>query len=379
MRIQSLIFVLFLLLASSVYSAYPKDDKKKVEPEDGVLVEPQMPEGIVYALPRTGLMIHVGVQKTSYTPGPYSMYSQKYMGYANVRTSKEVKWMITSLEVESFSEADPNALFKAMDIVASQLAQLNSGVIAGVGISGLVSDDLVRGTAFINPDIVPLVDFPDLSSNDYYNIEVNPETGAETMVLKSQEEKAREVADYIMRLRKKRSYTILDPSDAVPEDGTAYAVFVQEAQRIEKEYLSLFVGKESISQHQFSFSFVPGNDNVKNEVLFRFSNDKGVLPVSDLSGQPVLITLLKNIKAFKEADRLKEPENDEAGVNGLYYRIPVSSSIEINFGMNMIYSGRTVIAQFGVLAPVPDDLIDGNHIIEYNTETGSIKAISGKK
>ena len=68
-----LIFLAFAVLASG------KDDKKKNVP--GAIPEPV--EGVVYALPQTGIRIHVKATRERYVHGPFQMYAQKLLGIDN--------------------------------------------------------------------------------------------------------------------------------------------------------------------------------------------------------------------------------------------------------------------------------------------------------
>ena len=46
--------------------------------------------------------------------------------------------------------------------------------------------------------------------------------------------------------------------------------------------------------------------------------------------------------------------------------------------MNIIATARTTIAQFGVVAPLPEELLQGNYAVEIPPETGAIKSVSRK-
>lgn len=372
---KTLLLTFILILSSFSLFSNPKDDKKK---ED--LPEKQTPtykEGLVYSLPQKGLKINIKAKRINSVPGPYSNYAKKYLGIADPILTENEKWELVSIWVDLFTEADPHATFKILDSTISQISVLENGIIAGIGTSGTLHNDQIIGSDFFSCKSKTL-NFNDLSSDDYYEIIVNPETGEETTEYKSIEDKAREAADYLIRLRKKRAFTILSPDDVIPEDGKGYEVFIKEAIRLEKEYVALFAGKSTESYHTFSYNFVPGSGDVKNEILFRFSEDKGVLPKRDISGKPILLEVTKNQNVFKALDKLKNSENPNAGERGYWYRIPVSSEVRITDGINTLYQGNTLMPQFGVIAPIPDNLLSEDFSIEYNIETGTIKSVIKK-
>jgi hypothetical protein len=46
--------------------------------------------------------------------------------------------------------------------------------------------------------------------------------------------------------------------------------------------------------------------------------------------------------------------------------------------MNVVATARLTIAQFGAVAPVPEELLNGEYNIEFNQETGAIRTIQKK-
>ena len=377
------IYTFFIIIVSFLFcipvnsnGAIP--DKKKSDETPQVKV-PVYPEGVVYSLPRSGFIIQVNAQKTIFKPGPYYQYAQKYLGITNADGVEKVTWTITGIKIDQFSEADPETMFKVSDTLAMPVSLLSDGVIANLNGEGTESCSQLKGSDFITKGNLTENPFTDLSSDNFYNILVDSESGTESMVLKSTEDKAREAADYIIRLRKKRAYAILDPSDPVPEDGKGYEAFIKEAQRLDKEYMALFIGKQFTTEEEFSFIYIPGSGNVKNELLFRFSADKGVLPKTDISGKPILISLTKEQDAFTSAEKLRESKHPDAGTKGIYYRVPVSATINITDGLQILYAGQAIVPQLGVVVPIPENLLNGAYQIQFNTQTGSIENVTEKE
>jgi hypothetical protein len=370
MKIRFLTIIVFILLAQTVWSTDQKE-KKNDDKNQGMLANTT--EGVVYALPRTGLSIHIKLVKESFIPGTYSIYAEKYLGYSNVKFTASDTWKIVGIQVQSFGEADPGAVYKTFGPVASMISLLPDGTLAGVNSPAVDKGEELRGSDFIDNSEMPAIVFPDQSSDDQYDIEIVSETGEEKLMLKSNEVKAREAADYLFRLRKKRAYTILNPSDGVPEDGKGYEVFIQQVEKLEKEYVSLFLGKSFQTEKEFTFNYIPGNDNVKNEVLFRFSEEKGVLPKTDISGKPISIEMIKDQKLYSSIENIYQPTVPNSGRSGLFYRIPVNASITLSEGINTLYSGRIAVAQFGLITPVPESLIREDCSLSFDPVTGSLK------
>jgi hypothetical protein len=370
MKIHFLTIIVFILLAQPAWS-FDQREKKNDEKNQGM--QSNTTEGVVYALPRTGLSIHIKLVKESFIPGPYSIYAEKYLGYGNVKFTSSDIWKIVGIQVEGFGEADPGAVYKTFGPVASMISLLPDGTLAGVNSLAVDKGEEIRGSDFIDNSEMPAIVFPDQSSDDQYDIQIVSETGEEKVMIKSNEVKAREAADYLFRLRKKRAYTILNPSDGVPEDGKGYEVFIQQVEKLEKEYVSLFLGKSFQSEQEFTFNYLPGNDNVKNEVLFRFSEEKGVLPKTDISGKPISIEVVKDQKLYSSIENINQPSGQNSGRSGLFYRIPVNASVTLSEGINTLYSGRIAVAQFGFITPVPESLIREDCSLSFDPVTGSLK------
>jgi hypothetical protein len=141
----------------------------------------------------------------------------------------------------------------------------------------------------------------------------------------------------------------------------------------------LFIGKSSKQTYEFSFDYVPGEKTAKGEVFFRFSEDRGVLPKSDLSGRPIVIEVNKDETLASKQGTVSTSTNPEAGKSGVYYRMPGMSEIRILDGTKQLAGARTPIAQFGTIAPVSEDLLTGNYKLEFYPTTGAIKSITENK
>jgi hypothetical protein len=375
MKIRLLIITVFVILTQTGWS-FNQKEKKNDDKVQGTA--PNQTEGIIYALPRTGLSICVKLIKESFRPGPYSLYAEKYLGYSDVKVAASDSWRIVGVQVQGFGEADPDAVYKTFGPVASMVSLLPDGTIAGINTGIINGSEILKGSDYIDNSEIPEILFPDQSSDDQYDTEILTETGEEKIMIKSNEVKAREAADYLFRLRKKRAFTILNPSDAVPEDGKGYEVFVQQVEKLEKEYVSLFIGKSFHSEQEFTFNFIPGNENVKNEVLFRFSEEKGILPKTDISGKPISIEMNKDQKLYSSIETISQPAGTNSGHSGLFYRIPVNATVTISEGINVLYSGRIAVAQFGMITPVPELLIREDCSLYFDPVTGSLKSVKTK-
>jgi len=165
--------------------------------------------------------------------------------------------------------------------------------------------------------------------------------------------------------------------DELHPDGEAYKVSLEELKKIEKDYLSLFVGKSTYDKESFSFDYVPKSGG-KSEAIFRISEENGIVSATDLSGKPVMIEFEIDKDLTQKYTGLVKSDNPAAGQSGVYYRVPGRATVKLISDMNVIATARVTIAQFGMVAPVPEEFLTGEYSIEYNSETGTIKGIQKK-
>lgn len=370
MKINKIIVIFLILSVVPLLTSAQKEDKKKQTSVQ--VVTPVIDEGLIYFLPRTGISVKLKVVKKQFIPGPYYKWADKYLGYKDAKGIASDDYDLVSITVEPISEADPDFIYRTTGPVASTISMRSDGVIAGINTENCIIQVIEIGNDLLNYNELPSIIFPDCSSDEYYDTEINTATGEETTTFKTEEVKAREAADYLFKIRQKRAFISNSTNDDLPKDGESFRAFLRKSEKSESEYLSLFLGKTFTSEQEFNYYFYPGSESVKNEVLFRFSDDRGVLPKSDVSGKPIMLEMNKDQKVITQIKNFSTVVGTESE-SGLYYRIPVYSTIAITDGINQYYSGRILVGQFGSVAAIPEMLLDGNYKIEYDHITGAIK------
>lgn len=359
-----------LLLSAGIAFATPKDDKKKEVP-----VTPGAPvEGIVYSLPQTGIRIHVKATCERFVNGPFSMYAQKMLGIDNVPSTSGERWNIDEMTIETFSEPDPDEVHKALGPVAQMVCLTESGILAGINSGVPTNSAKIETQNFLTKNFDNQVKFTDLSIWSFYSRADS--TKSFKMVSKNIEQKAAEAAETIFNLRNSRFSLLTNADDEPLPDGKSFEVMREELGKMEKNYLALFIGKTSKQSYEFSFDYIPSNKSTKGDVFFRFSEERGVLPKSDLSGRPIVIEVNKSESLASKQGGLSASENPEAGKSGVFYRMPGLAEIRILDGGTQLAGTRLNIAQFGTIAPVPEGLLDGNYKLEFHQSTGAIKSVT---
>ena len=342
---------------------------------DEIVVAPTYVEGITYSLPRTGLRVYVKATKETFVPGPYAGYAEQLLGIKNVKKRSESKWKISEVRIESFSEPDPEQVFKAMGDASSMLNLTSDGRIMGINLPNVTEQQSILKTQ----KVVQLPDTFDDFSFDNYTDTPFYVPGDSTNNFRPKrvgtEQKAAEAAQRILESRLYRYDMASAMLGELPPDGEAYKVSLEELKEIEKNYLSLFVGRTVEKKDIFSFNYIPTEVTDKGAVIFRVSDEKGIVPADDLSGKPVMVEFEVEKNLMKKYTELAKSDNPEAGESGVYYRMPGIATVKIISDLVTIASTRLPIAQFGVIAPLPENVVYGGFMVKYHTGTGAIKSV----
>ena len=363
------IFAIGLVFLASTLFAGPKDDKKKEVP--GASATPT--EGVIYSLPQTGIRVYIKATRERFVNGPFYQYAPKMLGIENAPSASSDRWNMDEMRIEAFSEPDPDQVHKALGQAAQLVSLTESGILAGINTTIQVKESGILTQQFLTKNLDNQVKFTDMSIWSYFP--QSDSTKSFKMVSGNIEQKAAEAAETIFNLRNSRFNLLTNANDEPLPDGKSFEVMAEELGKMEENYLSLFIGKSSKQTYNFSFEYIPGSKTMKGEVFFRFSEDRGVLPKSDLSGRPIVIEVNKSEDLASKQSVLSSSENPEAGKSGIFYRMPGMAEIRILDGSTQLAGARVPIAQFGTTAPIPENLLDGNYKLEFYPNTGAIKSI----
>lgn len=365
-----------IILVLSVLMAIPALGQRKNRTDE--IAGPTFVEGIIYALPRTGFRINVTAVKETFEPGPYATFACQLLGITDAKPQSSVQWFFDNVELETFSEPDPNQVRKAMGNASFLISLTPAGCLAGINANSFPEGSIVFSTNSFVEKIEKEDDFSFSNINDRPVFAPGDSTNNFRPVRISNERKAAEAAERILNSRLTRYHIAAGLMDEFHPDGEAYDVSIRELEKIEKNYLSLFTGRTTYHTEQYSFDFVPTTSSDRGQVVFRFSEETGVLPADDLSGKPVMIKVEPENILLSKYSELASSANPAAGESGIYYRMPAMANISLLYELGNIATARTVVAQFGQVAPVPEELLYGEYSLEFHTETGAVKSVTKK-
>ncbi len=245
-----------------------------------------------YSQPRTVLKVEVVVEKESIRKGPYARYAQKYLGVVAPLTDKD-SYRIAGADISYFEEADPVAVSTLADAgnIPVMMCRTPQGFVAS-GADGrplktdiaMPEGEMMFRERGLHPVANERITVSYVSRDSSY---VKVPVDKRDMIQKSAEETAMEAANTIFTIRKRR-FDLVSGEAGENVFGAGLAVALRELDRMEQEYLALFYGKRYVERVVRSYDVVPeAGKNVA--MVCRFSDIAGLLPLSDLSGTPVMI------------------------------------------------------------------------------------------
>jgi hypothetical protein len=321
---------------------------------------------VIYALPLTALDFTVVAEKMTMKAGPYNRYADQFLGLKDVITEDRVVWQIKSVSINPVLEGDPSQYYV---IESDGLIESNALALRSAGLIMDISSDSHGSRSFTGDSESGDngLTFRDMGSDSYYNMEqdttyrvVELDTAFVRIpyVLERRrqltlEQQAESTASTLLELREGRHLILTGEATVFPQDRAA----IDEINRLENEYISLFTGKSAKEIKRFKFFMIPTAEMLgQPTILFRFSSDAGVVDATDLSGRPVVVEMLKAGKV----DNINMIRRDLSGgekFDKLYYRIPELVNVRVTDGRTTLGTTRQPVYQFGSIVTLPANYI----------------------
>jgi hypothetical protein len=356
---------------------------------------PQTGEGCFYSLPRTVVKIEVRVDRIENYKGPYADYALRYLGLKNVVLSNSVEYKVSDISITTYPEPDPDQYYfielgeRISKGEKSSLLSLNS---AGL-IQGTIPDDTDTAGKVSS---VSRHDNQQSESSDAFGElfkysadvsvfekvdtiikKINIDTMTlerqylkRTMVEKSPEQKAKEAADFISKIKDSRFNLIIGYQE-VNYNKETLEYMDSQLKQMEKEYLKLFTG---ISLHKtltFSFKYIPIPNQINTEIpVFKFLKTKGIIDLDEPGGKVITIKVQRVGNTTMVASYLKRAEK-ETKVHGFYYRIPELARVTVKLDEFTQEETQCLIDQLGLVTFLPAN----KWKVRFHEETGGIKGL----
>lgn len=320
-----------------------------------------LPQGaIVYSLPSTTIRFDAEASHESFIAGPYAKFAQKYLGIQAREESGEF-YKLKSVKMTPYLEADYSSNI-ALNLGSSKNASANFLEFISQGLIIWSDSNAGKEEKVRFPKIQDKSSFSSSMSTSNLTSEnstlyktVQTTSGLERVAVqqsqvveKSLEKRAEETAALIFKLRAKRLDIITGETDAT-FGGEALKAAIDEINRLEADYLSLFIGKSVKDTQMMSFDVVPSKENAKQiYIAFRISENLGLLPSDNLAGRPVVLELTPEGKVAET------PSMDLTNTKGkILYRKPAIMVARVLDGQDLLLQARTPVYQLGNVLSFP--------------------------
>jgi hypothetical protein len=353
LKTQFLLSVLLLLIIASC-SPYKSIEVSKTASNVGG------PKTLIYSLPKTRVDINVQVTKTTTIAGPYAAYAEKYLSLTGVALSKVEAFEISNIHISPVNEPDPEHFYAvSFKNYPSNLDKLFSMTQQGLMLNledswKSVSNDfpskqsgsgVLFETSIREPNIKERVDTfykTILTDASFVKVPIYKKS----VEIKTEEQKAEDMANLILKIRKRRLKLMMGEYEFHPE-GAALKVIVEELGKQEEELMSNFIGKKIKETFSYSYSFSPAGPFSKE--LLWFSEDKGVSESSK-----------NGLNAVSVSFNMKETPAPETGVklpekltNSIYFRSPEMTSVSVKLGNKVLAEAKIPVFQAGKIQQLP--------------------------
>ena len=292
--------------------------------------------GLVYELPSTALNITLKAEHTVYTAGPFARYSRKYTGTdasvkENLQTwdlisAKAVPYGIVTQESEAYRiQLTPNSTAYLSTTADGMLLTINSEPAEPY--KPALPDNRFTRTGL-----------PELTGEEYLSYVSEDFLSATSSAMK-----ARMLSESLAEVKDSRLGLTRGTSDITPSDGRQLDLMLSSLAEQENALTAAFNGSVRKEEGEISVSFVP--DKEGRYVIARLSDEKGFTDPSDLSGEPVYLTVKVTRKGEIPEDAKGNPK--ELPKDAVAYCIPGAAEITVECGGREFLRMETEFAQYG--------------------------------
>ena len=322
----------------------------------------EIAEGTGYYLPRTELRFTIKIEKTSYSPGEFAIYAEKYMKMTDVQAKPSVTYRILDLNINSIGERDTSKFY-----VLPTDTKHNIQTVDLDENSVLLAVNAEPKNIKLPEPFKPAPKPAPLNPRDFMNEDILSAGSSAKMA----ELCALEIYD----IRDSKSLLSKGQADFMPKDGEQLRIMRNNLETQENAIMQLFGGVTVRDTLEAVVKFIPTKP-VDKLLLFRFSKWMGITDADDLVGNPYYISVEdKHVTPSIQEDLLSKKKAKDNG--GLYVNIPGKIQVSLYKGNEQWAAYELYAAQFGTVAALDDDLFGKKLFtsVVLNPVTGNLESI----
>lgn len=346
---KKVIYSLFLIAVMSTFN-YSQAQILAFSQKGGAGVEG-------YSIPRTVVTVTLVQEQETIIRGPYSRYAAKYLGITDAAQSDRMAYRIVGAHLGYNLEADPSATFmfdSRGDVPVRSFAWQGNGNIAapttpaamlnGADASSTYGSGL--GAQFSDMGISGMTGSSNLTtsgSENYLRMDG---------VDKNTDQMASDAAAAIFRLRKRR-FELVTGEQGEGVFGQGLPAALAEIDRLEKEYLALFIGKRYVNITEHKFAVMPSDAARGRITVCRFTETAGITADSDMSARPINVEYMAERGGSAATSASSAKPMGKSSARTLPYRVPRYDLVKVMDGVKMLTQERIPFYQFGTTSDMP--------------------------
>ncbi len=296
-------------------------------------------EGAVYFLPKTELRVLVQVEKTTETPGDFHVYAKRFLRVDDAINEKSVSHKVNSIKMYTVGTADKSKAYSVkinFNSTATNMEFTKDGVLLAINDKGQKISEPARFKPAPKPRTV--------DPRKYLNQEI--------LAAGSTSKMAELTAQEIYAIRESINELTRGEADYMPKDGAQLKIMLDRLDQQDKSLTGMFCGTVEKDTVEYMLSISPDKD-IPRQVLFRLSQQLGMVDADDLSGVPYYISIedmhslpsaVADSTDSKKGSIFNKPKKYESGI---FVNVPGKAKITISQGNQKLLTQEISTAQFG--------------------------------
>ncbi|MGC9330597.1 MAG: DUF4831 family protein [Bacteroidales bacterium] len=378
MKWESIVFVFFALMFFT--SACQKGWYVTENP-----VPEKKEKALVYCLPKNQIHLTISLKKAHFIPGPYAEFATPYLSLQNIEYNEKYFYTISDVECHTSSIADPDRQFYIVpDKNLPALSFSQQAVLSGINLTDVDEQAAVSVPVFVpeklhnsaNPD------FPNMQidKSNYevidttYRIVQRDSVEIRIPVYQTKEkqktivEKAKDAADFIIRIRKNR-FSLEAALGEQKVSGVDIAYMIEKLEALEQSYLELFTGKLKTEIVELHYTLTPEKKQAEQGFVLDYLDKNTGTLIEQANNADKLE--LRVVPLSEQSSKPKLANKDESKkALAFYHARPVELALFLND--EKIFFQQAVISQMGSLNYLPAEIVDGDTRIKLDPHTGEI-------
>lgn len=320
--------------------------------------------GTSYYLPKTALRFSFLIEKTTYEPGQFAVYADRYMK-KNVPLTPSTTYRIISYDMQPTAVPDTAKQFTLLldkKLSIYQVEKSDEGILLAINATGKRISRPVAFVAGKQPS--------GLNPRDFMNEDI--------LTANSSAKMAELIAEEIYDIRDSRNQLTRGQAESMPKDGEQLKIMMRNLDTQETALNQVFEGTTRRDTIEKVITYIPVK-GVEKTLLFRFSKKLGITDPDDLAGVPYELIIDGQHQVTEQTPVPEESKKSKEDF-GLNVNMPDKIRVDLTSGGETLKTFEVLAAQFGKTENLSAELFGKKQTSKLilNPLTGGIESIQAE-